>query len=163
MQQVYCFGIFSLLDTLWKSIAICESMWRKHFCIQVVRVGLVSMSQSSTLGETSVSCIKINICFIYTNSTTYELHSVWPGHRASSRIWMYFRASVYSMKILFLMNEQHFPVCCFFVCYYGCSMIWTMVFAYEFLLVSVCQLIGNISFHVFQFEKPQIKTKKYAQ
>lgn len=56
-----------------------------------------------------------------------------------------------------------FPFAVFFVSYYWCSLIWAMVFAYEFLLVSVCQLIGNISFHVFQFEKPQIKTKKNAQ
>jgi len=25
----------------------------------------------------------------------------------------------------------------------------------EFLFVSLCQLIGNISFHVFQFESPK--------
>lgn len=38
------------------------------------------------------------------------------------------------------------------------------MFAYEFLLVAVRQLIGNISFHVSSpIEKPQIKTKKNTQ
>lgn len=102
------------------------------------------------------------VCVVTAESKKLFLFCFYPFfvHSSDSRCcWVIFLIAGLFNEFLYLMNEQHFS-CCFLLCVcvcifclFCCVLCSGALLVYEFLFASVCQLIGNISFHVFQFGK----------